>query len=40
VSENRLWTGYVVRRGIYVTIDTGAGERAVVEVARALHEAP
>jgi hypothetical protein len=39
-NMHRSWTGYVVRHGIYVTIETGAGERAVVAVARALHPAP
>ena len=31
------WTGYVYEHRIYVTIDTGRGEKAVVAVARALH---
>ena len=31
------WTGYVHKHGIYVTIDTGRGEQAVLAVARALH---
>jgi hypothetical protein len=34
------WTAQVVVHGIYVTIDTGAGEDAVLEVARALRPAP
>jgi hypothetical protein len=38
-GTHRSWTGYVVKHGIYVTIETGAGERAVVEAARALHPA-
>jgi hypothetical protein len=33
------WTGYLVKHGIYITIDTGAGENAVLEAARALHPA-
>jgi len=36
----RYWTGQLVKHGIYVTIETGAGERAVVEAARTLHPAP
>jgi hypothetical protein len=34
------WNGKVVRDGIYVTIDTAAGEDAVLEAARALEPAP
>ena len=34
------WIGYVYEHGIYVTLDTGRGEKAVVAVARALHVAP
>jgi hypothetical protein len=38
---HRSWTGYVAKRGIYVTISIERrGERAVVAVARALHAAP
>src|SRR5262249_38078349 len=33
------WTGQLVKDGIYITIDTGAGEDAALEVARALHTA-
>jgi len=34
------WTGSLVKRGVYVTIETGRGERAVLATARALHRAP
>jgi hypothetical protein len=34
------WTGALVRNGIHVRIETGAGEQAVLEVARALRAAP
>jgi hypothetical protein len=33
------WTGQLVKDGIYITIETGAGQDAVIEVARALHPA-
>ena len=33
------WTGYVVRYGVYVTIETSRGERAVLSVARTLQPA-
>jgi hypothetical protein len=39
-STYRSWIGQFVKHGIYVTIDTGAGEDAVLETARALHPAP
>ena len=34
------WTGQLVKDGIYVTIETGAGEEAVLDAARALKRAP
>ena len=34
------WTGKVVKDGVYATIDTAAGEDAVLEAARALAPAP
>jgi hypothetical protein len=34
------WTGYVLEHGVYVTIETRLGERAVVAAARALRPAP
>jgi hypothetical protein len=34
------WTGQLVKDGVYVTIETSAGENAVLEVARALRPAP
>jgi RNA polymerase sigma-70 factor (ECF subfamily) len=35
-----LWTGYLVSHGIYVTIETGRGERALLAAAQALRQAP
>jgi hypothetical protein len=32
-----LWTGYLVKDGRYITINTPAGERALLAIARALH---
>jgi hypothetical protein len=34
------WTGKVAKDGVYVTIDTAAGEGALLEAARALEPAP
>jgi hypothetical protein len=34
------WTGQLVKDGIYVTIETGAGEDALLATARALQRAP
>jgi hypothetical protein len=34
------WTGALVVNGIYVRIETGAGEQALLDVAHALHPAP
>jgi hypothetical protein len=34
-----MWTGYLVRNGVYVTITTGVSREAVLEAARALRPA-
>jgi hypothetical protein len=34
-----LWTGYLVRNGVYVTIETAVSRAAVIEAARSLHPA-
>ena len=34
-----LWTGYLVKHGVYITITTPAGERTLLKIARALHPA-
>lgn len=39
-SMHSMWTGTLAKHGIYVTIETGAGEDAVLAVARALRPAP
>lgn len=36
-GAHRLWTGYLVEHGVYVTITTPAGERALLQIARALR---
>jgi hypothetical protein len=36
-GSHRLWTGYLIKHGVYVTITTAAGERALLRIARALH---
>ena len=36
---SRTWTGKLAKSGVYLTIETGAGEDAVVEAARALRPA-
>jgi hypothetical protein len=38
-GQQEEWTGYVVKHGVYVTIQTLRGERAVLAVARALRPA-
>ena len=39
VGSHRLWTGYLVEHGVYVTIRTPAGERTLLRIARALRQA-
>jgi hypothetical protein len=39
-GAHRLWTGYLIKHGVYVTITTAAGEHALLTIARALHRAP
>ena len=39
-SSYLIWTGYVVKHGIFVTIETARGERALIAAARALRPAP
>jgi len=34
---HRLWTGYMLKHGVYITISTPAGEHALLKIARALH---
>jgi hypothetical protein len=36
-GAHRLWTGYMLRHGVYITITTPAGERALLKIARSLH---
>jgi hypothetical protein len=36
-GSHRVWTGYMLRHGVYIRITTPAGERALLEIARALH---
>lgn len=36
-GAHRLWTGYMVKHGVYITISTPAGERALLKIARALQ---
>jgi hypothetical protein len=36
-GAHRLWTGYLVKDGVYITISTPAGEDALLQIARALH---
>jgi hypothetical protein len=36
-GAHRLWTGYLVEHGVYITISTPAGEHALLTIARALH---
>jgi hypothetical protein len=36
-GTHRLWTGYLIKHGVYVTISTPAGEPALVKIAHALH---
>jgi hypothetical protein len=36
-GAHKLWTGYLVKHGVYITITTPAGERTLVKIARALH---
>jgi hypothetical protein len=38
-GSSRTWTGNLVKSGVYLTIETGAGEDAVLEAARALRPA-
>jgi hypothetical protein len=38
-GAHRLWTGYLVKHGVYITITTPAGEHTLLEIARALHRA-
>jgi hypothetical protein len=35
--ERPMWTGYLVKNGVYVTIETAVSKRAVIEAAGALH---
>lgn len=39
-GSHRLWTGYMVKHGVYVTIATPAGEKALLKIARALRRVP
>ncbi|HKN64030.1 MAG TPA: hypothetical protein VJV76_06845 [Gaiellaceae bacterium] len=36
-GAHRVWTGYLVEHGVYITITTPAGERALLKIARTLH---
>jgi hypothetical protein len=36
-GSHRVWTGYLIRHGVYITITTPAGEHALLKIARALH---
>jgi hypothetical protein len=36
-GAHRLWTGYLVKHGVYITISTPAGEHALLKIARALQ---
>ena len=36
-GAHRVWTGYMVKHGVYITITTPAGEGALLKIARALH---
>ena len=36
-GAHRLWTGYLVKHGVYITISTPAGEHALLKIASALH---
>jgi hypothetical protein len=36
-GSHRLWTGYMLEHGVYITITTPAGEHALLQIARALH---
>lgn len=38
-GAHRLWTGYMLKHGVYITISTPAGEHALLKIARALHPA-
>jgi hypothetical protein len=39
-GAHRLWTGYLVKHGVYITVSTPAGEDALLQIARALHRVP
>ena len=36
-GEHQLWTGYLVKDGVHLTLSTTRGERVLLEIARALH---
>jgi hypothetical protein len=36
-GAQRVWTGYLVKHGVYITITTPGGERTLVKIARTLH---
>jgi hypothetical protein len=36
-GAHRLWTGYLVKHGVYITISTPAGEHTLLKIARALR---
>ena len=38
-GTSRTWTGNLVKSGVYLTIDSGAGEDAIIAAARALRPA-
>ena len=38
-GSHTLWTGQLRKHGLYITIETPRGERALLEIARALHPA-
>jgi hypothetical protein len=38
-TRHRLWTGNLKKHGIYITITTPKGERALLQIARSLHPA-
>ena len=36
-GAHRLWTGYLVKHGVYITISTPAGEHTLLQIARTLR---
>jgi hypothetical protein len=39
-GSHKVWTGYLVKHRVYITISTPAGEHALLQIARTLHRVP